>query len=357
MKTGISYADRVCFLRTLKQDQKAIASARSMQYTRLGSTGMQVSRICLGTMSLGNSEEWMVEDDKARPIVNRALDLGVNFFDTANVYSKGRSEEIVGELLKDHRDDVVIATKVRLSTGEGPNREGLSRYHIMDQARKSLKRLQTDRIDLYQIHRWDYATPIEETLVALTDLVRKGMVNYIGASSMWSWQFAKALFTSDRLGLARFVSMQNHYNLCYREEEREMTPFCEDQGIALIPWSPLARGFLTGRYKRGGKTDTPRYRSDKYFAERFFRPEDFDVVERAEEIAKEKDVTVSQIALAWLLHKGVCAPIIGATKVEHLEDAVSSLEVRLSPDDMKRLEEPYKPHRIIGPLPVPESGS
>ena len=296
----------------------------------------------------------MVEDDKARPIVNRALDLGVNFFDTANVYSKGRSEEIVGELLKDHRDDVVIATKVRLSTGEGPNREGLSRYHIMDQARRSLKRLQTDRIDLYQIHRWDYATPIEETLVALTDLVRKGMVNYIGASSMWSWQLAKALFTSDRLGLARFVSMQNHYSLCYREEEQEMIPFCKDQCIALIPWSPLARGFLTGRYKRGGKVDTARYRSDKYFAERFFKPEDFDVVERAEEIAKEKGVTVSQIALAWLLHKGVCAPIIGATKVEHLEDAVSSLDVKLSSEDMKRLEEPYKPHRIIGPLPLPE---
>ena len=296
----------------------------------------------------------MVEDDKARPIVNRALDLGVNFFDTANVYSKGRSEEIVGELLKDHRDDVVIATKVRLSTGEGPNREGLSRYHIMDQARRSLKRLQTDRIDLYQIHRWDYATPIEETLVALTDLVRKGMVNYIGASSMWSWQLAKALFTSDRLGLARFVSMQNHYSLCYREEEQEMIPFCKDQCIALIPWSPLARGFLTGRYKRGGKADTARYRSDKYFAERFFKPEDFDVVERAEEIAKEKGVTVSQIALAWLLHKAVCAPIIGATKVEHLEDAVSSLDVKLSSEDMKRLEEPYKPHRIIGPLPLPE---
>jgi len=308
-------------------------------------------------MSFGNSEEWMVEIDKARPIVKRALDLGVNFFDTANVYSNGRSEEIVGELLKDHRDSVVIASKVRLSTGEGPNKEGLSRYHIMDQARKSLKRLKTDKIDLYQTHRWDYSTPIEETLVALNDLVRQGMVNYIGTSSMYAWQLAKALFTSDRLGVARFISMQNHYSLCYREEEREMIPFCKDQGIAMIPWSPLARGFLTGRYKRGGKADSPRYRSDKYFADRFFKPEDFDVVERAEEIAKEKEVTVSQIALAWLLHKGVCAPIIGATKVEHLEDAVGSLEVKLSSDDMKRLEEPYKPHRIIGPLPLPEPAS
>jgi len=306
-------------------------------------------------MSFGNSEEWMIEIDKARPIVKRALDLGVNFFDTANVYSTGRSEEIVGELLKDHREDVVLATKVRLSTGEGPNKEGLSRYHIMDQVKKSLKRLQTDRIDLYQIHRWDYSTPIEETLVPLNDLVRQGMVNYIGASSMFAWQFTKALYTSDRLGIARFVSMQNHYNLCYREEEREMIPLCKDQKIALLPWSPLARGFLTGRYKRGKAADSPRYRTDKYFAERFFQPEDFDVVERVEEVAKEKGVTPSQIALAWLLHKGVCAPIIGATRVDHVEEAVSSLDVKLSADDMKRLEEKYKPHRIIGPLPIPET--
>jgi len=306
-------------------------------------------------MSFGNSEEWMIEIDKARPIVKRALDLGVNFFDTANVYSAGRSEEIVGELLKDHREDVVLATKVRLSTGEGPNKEGLSRYHIMDQVKKSLKRLQTDRIDLYQIHRWDYSTPIEETLVPLNDLVRQGMVNYIGASSMFAWQFTKALYTSDRLGIARFVSMQNHYNLCYREEEREMIPLCKDQKIALLPWSPLARGFLTGRYKRGKAADSPRYRTDKYFAERFFQPEDFDVVERVEEVAKEKGVTPSQIAVAWLLHKGVCAPIIGATRVDHVEEAVSSLDVKLSADDMKRLEEKYKPHRIIGPLPIPET--
>jgi aryl-alcohol dehydrogenase (NADP+) len=308
-------------------------------------------------MSFGNSEEWMIEIDKVEPILKRALDLGVNFFDTANVYSNGKSEEIVGELLRDHRDDVVIATKVRLKVGEGPNREGLSRYHIMRQVKKSLKRLQTDRIDLYQTHRWDYSTPIEETLLTLNDLVRQGMVNYIGTSSMFVWQFAEALATSDLLGIARFVSMQNHYNLCYREEEREMIPYCKDQGIALIPWSPLARGFLTGRYKRGGKADTARYRSDKYFAERFFKPEDFDVVERVEEIAREKGVTVSQIALAWLLHKGICAPIIGATKVDHLEDAVSSLEVKLSSDDMMRLEDPYKPHRIIGPLPIPEQTS
>ena len=326
-----------------------------MEYHRLGSTGLHVARICVGTMSFGNSEEWMIEIDKAKPIVKRALDLGVNFFDTANVYSTGRSEEIVGELLKDHREDVVLATKVRLRTGEGPNKEGLFRYHIMDQVKKSLKRLQTDRIDLYQIHRWDYSTSIEETLVTLNDLVRQGMVNYIGASSMFAWQFAKALYTSDRRGIARFVSMQNHYNLCYREEEREMIPLCKDQKIALLPWSPLARGFLTGRYKRGKAADSPRYRTDKYFAERFFQPEDFDVVERVEEVAKEKGVTPSQIALAWLLHKSVCAPIIGATKVDHVEEAVNSLDVKLSTDDVKRLEEKYKPHRIIGPLPIPET--
>ena len=299
-------------------------------------------------MSFGNTEEWMVEIDKARPIVKRAIDLGVNFFDTANLYSNGRSEEIVGELLKDQRDDVVIATKVRLKVGEGPNKEGLSRYHILQQATKSLKRLRTDRIDLYQIHRWDYSTPIEETLLALNDLVRQGTVGYIGASSMWAWQFAKALFSSDRLGIARFVSMQNHYNLCYREEEREMIPLCRDQGIGLIPWSPLARGFLTGRYKRGKTPGTSRYKTDKYFAERFFRPEDFDVVERVEEVAKEKGVTTAQIALAWLLHKGVNAPIIGATKAEHIDEAVGSIDLQLSDDDMRRLEEPYQTHRILG---------
>jgi len=299
-------------------------------------------------MSFGNSEEWMVELEKAKPIVKRAVDLGVNFFDTANLYSNGRSEEIVGELLKGHRDDVVIATKVRLKVGEGPNREGLSRYHILQQVRKSLKRLQTDRIDLYQIHRWDYGTTIEETLLTLNDLVRQGTVGYIGASSMWAWQFAKALFTSDHFGIARFVSMQNHYNLCYREEEREMIPLCKDQGIGLIPWSPLARGFLTGRYKRGKAPSTSRYKTDKYFAERFFRPEDFDVVERAEEVAKEKGATAAQIALAWLLHKGVNAPVIGATKVEHIDEAVGSVDIQLSDVDMAKLEEPYKIHRILG---------
>jgi len=319
-----------------------------MQYVRLGNAGVKVSRVCLGCMSFGNDVEWKIEIDKARPIVKRALELGINFFDTANVYSRGRSEEIVGELLKDYRDDVVIATKVYGKMGDKPNESGLSRVHVMKQIEASLKRLKTDHVDLYQIHRWDYDTSIEETLRTLDDLVRHGKVRYIGASSMWSWQFAQALWTSDRLGLERFVSMQNHYNLCYREEEREMIPLCRDQGIALIPWSPLAGGFLTGKYRRGVTPDSPRYRSGRFLAERLSRPEEFDAVERAEEVAKELGVPVAQIALSWLLHKGVTAPIIGATKVEHVEDAVSAVEIKLSDEQMKRLEEPYGPHLIMG---------
>lgn len=319
-----------------------------MQYVRLGNAGVKVSRICLGCMSFGNDVEWKIEIDNARAIVKRALELGINFFDTANVYSKGRSEEIVGELLKHYRDDIVIATKVYGKMGDKPNERGLSRVHVMRQIEASLKRLKTDHVDLYQIHRWDYEAPIEETLRTLDGLVHHGKVRYIGASSMWSWQFAKALWVSDCLGLERFVSMQNQYSLCYREEEREMIPLCRDQGIALIPWSPLAGGFLTGKYRRGVTPNSPRYRSGRFLAERLSRLEEFDVVERAEEVAKELGVPVGQVALSWLLHKGVTAPIIGATKVEHVEDAVSAVELRLSDDQIKRLEEPYKPHSIMG---------
>lgn len=290
----------------------------------------------------------MIEIEKATPIMKRALDLGINLFDTANVYSNGRSEEIVGEFLKDHRDDIVIATKVMHEVGEGPNDSGLSRLHILREVENSLSRLKTDHIDLYQIHRWDHETPIEETLLALDSLVKSGKVRYIGASSMFAWQFAKALFTSDILKISRFVSMQNHYNLCYREEEREMNPLCKDQGVGLIPWSPLGRGFLSGKYKRGEVPNTPRIRGDSILRPRFFKPEDFDVVEQAEEIAKEKGITTAQIALAWLLHRGVTAPVIGATKVEHVEEAAAAIEVKLSSDDMKRLEEPYKIHPILG---------
>lgn len=290
----------------------------------------------------------MIEMDSARPIIERAMDLGVTYFDTSNSYSRGRSEEILGECVKGRRDDVVVATKVRGVMGNRPNDWGLSRFHIMHQIKASLKRLQMDHVDLYQIHRWDYTTPIEETMRTLDDVVRNGLAYYIGASSMWAWQFLKALYTSDRLGLERFISMQNYYNLCYREEEREMIPLCRDQGIGLIPWSPLARGFLTGKYTRGQSLASPRYRSDRLLAEGYFRPEDFDILEEVLRVAKGKGVTASQIALAWLLHKGVVAPIVGATKVEHIEQAVEAVSVRLSSDDIRRLEAPYKPRPVTG---------
>jgi aryl-alcohol dehydrogenase (NADP+) len=299
-------------------------------------------------MSFGTHEKWMIPLGEARAVIKKALDLGINFFDTANVYSGGDSENIVGKLLKGVRDDVVIATKVYFPVGEGPNDSGLSRFHIMREVDRSLKRLRTDRIDLYQIHRWDYGTPIRETLETMDDLVHKGKVRYIGASSMYAWQFAKALHTSEMHALVRFVSMQNHYNLVYREEEREMIPLCADEKIAIIPWSPLARGFLSGKYRRDGKLKSKRYAHDTYLSRRYFRPEDFDVVERAEEVAAEKGVSTAQIALAWLFKKGVTAPVIGATKVKHIEEAVESLYVSLDVDDVRRLEEPYRPHPILG---------
>lgn len=319
-----------------------------MQYVSLGRAGVKVSRICLGCMSFGKDAPWKIEIDEARKIVKRAIDLGINFFDTANVYSLGRSEEITGECLKGYRDSVVIATKVRLPMGDRPNDYGLSRRHIIDQIKHSLRRLQTDHVDLYQIHRWDYSTPVEETMRALNYVVHRGMAHYIGASSMFAWQFLKALNTSDRLGLERFVSMQNHYNLLYREEEREMIPLCKEEGIAILPWSPLARGFLTGKYERGEIPKTPRYQSDKPLAERYFKPEDYDVVETVQAVAKEKGVTPAQISLAWLLHKGVTSPIIGATRVEHIEEAVASLEVKLDAEGMERLEKDYQPHPVLG---------
>jgi aryl-alcohol dehydrogenase (NADP+) len=319
-----------------------------MEYVRLGRTGMKVSKICLGCWSFGNQSEWMIEIDKAKPIIERALDLGVNFFDTANTYSKGRSEEILGEVLEHRRLDVILASKVYSEMGNGPNDRGLSRLHISRQIDESLRRLRTDNLDLYQIHRWDYSTPIEETLSTLDDLVHAGKTNYIGASSMWAWQMAEALWTSDRLGYVRFESMQNHYNLCYREEEREMIPLCKDKLVSLIPYSPLARGFLTGKYRRGENPENVRYKSESLLRERFFRPEDFNVVERVDELARNKDVTSAQVALAWHFHKGVTAPIIGATKVDHVEEAVASLDVRLTSDDVRYIEEPYQPRAVIG---------
>ena len=320
----------------------------SMQYVKLGRTGVKVSRICLGCMSFGNAGEWYLEIDKARPIVERALDLGINFFDTANAYSRGRSEEIIGELLKDRREEVIIATKIYFPMGSGTNENGLSRVHIHHQVRRSLERLQTDYIDLYQTHRWDYETPIEETLTTLNDLVRHGKVRYIGASSMHAWQFAKSLWTSSRLGLERFETMQNHYSLSYREEEREMIPLCHDQQIGLIPWSPLGGGLLTGKYKRGVKLDSPRLRADTFLRESWAQTDSFDVVERLTEVASGKGVTPSQVALAWLLERDVTSPIIGATKLSHVEEAVEAVDVHLSSSDVKLLEEPYKLQPISG---------
>jgi aryl-alcohol dehydrogenase-like predicted oxidoreductase len=319
-----------------------------LQYVNLGNAGTKVSRICLGCMSFGNQAQWQIELDEAKKLVKKSIDLGITFFDTANEYSSGRSEEILGECLKGYRDDVVVATKVGFPMGHGPNDVGLSRLHVMQQIKASLRRLQMDHVDLYQIHRWDCEVPIEETMRTLNDIVRNQMVHYIGASSMLAWQFLKALYTSERLGLERFVSMQNHYNLIYREEEREMIPLCKQEGIAILPWSPLARGFLTGKYKRGQSAATVRYKSDRLLGERYFRQEDFDVTEAVEALAKDKGVSPARIALAWLLEKEVTAPVIGATRIEHIEEAVAALDVKLDAEDLRRLETPYSPHPLMG---------
>ena len=315
-----------------------------MEYVRLGQTGLKVSRICLGCMSFGNEAAWMVDGEGAKRVLGRAWDLGINFYDTANVYSSGRSEEIVGEFLQGRRDEAVLATKVRWGMGQGPNRQGLSRGHIMWQVEESLRRLKTDHVDLYQIHRWDYETPIEETLSALTDLVRGGKVRYIGASSMWGWQFAKALYASDMKGYARFVSMQDLYNLLYREEEREMIPLCRAEGVALIPWSPTAAGFLSGKYFENGKLasregDSQRVAPGTMGHSRYVgKPQNDQIVGRVLEVAKQKGATPNQVALAWLLTKGVTSPIIGTSKVEHLEEMVGALGVKISENEAKYLE-------------------
>ncbi|HKY54348.1 MAG TPA: aldo/keto reductase, partial [Anaerolineales bacterium] len=279
-------------------------------------------------------------------------DAGINFFDTADVYSLGESERVTGNILKKlvvKRENIVVATKVHGQMSDDVNDRGLSGKHILDSIDKSLQRLQMDYVDLYQIHRWDYSTPIEETMAALNDVVRAGKVRYIGASSMFAWQFAKALHTSEKHGWTKFISMQNHYNLVYREEEREMIPLCIDQGIGLIPWSPMARGFLAGNRRRGGGGETARANSDPFGNEMYFRDEDFVVTDCVAEVAKERDVSPAQIALAWVLNKPyVHSPIIGATKMEHLDQAIAALEIKLSEDEVKKLEEPYKPHPVLG---------
>jgi len=325
-----------------------------MQYVNLGKTGLKVSRLCLGMMSYGSKKwrEWVLEEQEAKPFVQRALDAGINFFDTADVYSTGESERITGKLLRElgvKRENVIVATKVHGQMSDDINDRGLSRKHILDSIDRSLQRLQMDYVDLYQIHRWDHETPIEETLEALNDVVRAGKARYIGASSMFAWQFSKALQTSEKHGWTKFVSMQNHYNLIYREEEREMIPLCIDQGIGLIPWSPMARGFFAGDRKRGGGGETVRANNDPFGKSMYFREEDFTVAGYVADVAKGRGVTGSQIALAWILSKPhVAAPIIGATKMDHLNQAIAASDIKLSDDEIKQLEEPYQPHPVLG---------
>jgi aryl-alcohol dehydrogenase-like predicted oxidoreductase len=324
-----------------------------MEYVNLGTTGLRVSRVCLGMMSFGahESRPWALSESEAEPIVRRAVEGGITFFDTADVYNGGQSEVVTGRVLPKllTREELVIATKVHGRTMPGENGRGLSRKHVMASIDASLGRLGLDYVDLYQIHRWDPTTPIAETMEALHDVVKAGKARYIGASSMFAWQFAKAQATAERQGGTRFVSMQNHVNLVYREEEKEMIPFCIDQGIAVLPWSPLARGLLAGNKTREGERLTTRAGTDP-FGDSLYTPEvDFDVVDRAAEIASERGVPSAQVALAWLLrHPGVTAPIVGATKVEPVDDALAAERLELSDDEVARLEEPYVPHAISG---------
>ena len=323
-----------------------------MEYTRLGNTGLKVSRICLGTMTYGTSKwrDWVLDEEASRPFIQRALEVGINFFDTADMYSNGESEKVVGRALKDlaRREQVVIATKVYHPMGDKPNRGGLSRKYILHAIDDSLRRLGTDYVDLYQIHRWDKETPIEETLEVLHDVVRSGKARYIGASSMWAWQFAQALYVADLHGWTRFVSMQDHYNLVYREEEREMLPLCRDQGIGVIPWSPLARGFLAGNRTRDKSGETTRSKTDDFAHRLYYQESDFQVVDRVEELANRRGVRPAQIALAWLLQQpGITAPILGASQSYHLEDAVAALDLYLSDEERRFLDELYQPHAVL----------
>ena len=321
-----------------------------MEQVRLGSTGLQVSRICLGCMSYGESDRgthaWTLDEETSRPFIKKALELGITFFDTANVYSNGSSEEILGRAIRDfaNRDDLVIATKVHGWMRKGPNAGGLSRKVIMREVDDSLRRLGTDYIDLYQIHRWDPLTPIEETLEALHDIVRAGTVRYLGASSMWAWQFAKALHTADAHGWTRFVSMQDHYNLLNREEEREMLPLCADEGVGVIPWSPLARGRLT----RDWNATTPRSETDE-FGKTLYLESDHVIVDRVGAVAAARGIPRAQVALAWVLaNPVVTAPIVGATKMVHLEDAAAAVSLKLTAEELASLEQPYEPHPVAG---------
>jgi 1-deoxyxylulose-5-phosphate synthase len=330
-----------------------VSGDSDVKYVNLGTTGLRVSRVCLGMMSYGNDSDrpWVLDEDTAEPIVKAAADGGITFYDTADVYSGGASEVATGRLLPKFfkRDEVVVATKVFSPVGPGQNDRGLSRKHIMSGIDASLRRLDMDYVDLYQIHRWDNHTPIEETMEALHDVVRAGKARYIGASSMYAWQFAKAQHVAETHGFTRFVSMQNHYNLIYREEEREMIPLCIDQGVGVIPWSPLARGVLAGNRTREGERRTTRANSDAFGDTLYREPSDFDVVDRNARVAGARDVPPAQIALSWLLHRpGMTAPIIGATRLGHLEDALAAEELELTPAEINQLEELYVPHPVLG---------
>jgi aryl-alcohol dehydrogenase-like predicted oxidoreductase len=324
-----------------------------MRYINLGKTGLKVSRLCLGAMTYGSKKwrSWVLDEDESRPFFRRAFEAGINFVDTADMYSAGASEEVVGRAVRElsSRDNIVIATKVFFPTGKAANDRGLSRKHILSAIDASLRRLGTDYVDLYQIHRFDPETPIEETVEALHSVVRSGKARYIGASSMYAWQFARMLHAADALGMTRFVAMQDHYNLVYREEEREMIPLCISEGIGVIPWSPLARGFLAGNRTREKGGDTERSRTDDYAHRMYYGESDFQVVDRVGELARRRGVQPAQIALAWLLHKpGVTAPIVGSSKIEQLEQAIGALDIALSEEEVSTLEEPYTPHRVLG---------
>jgi len=325
-----------------------------MEYVNLGNTGLKVSRICLGCMTYGSSKwrDWILDEDAAKPFFRQAVEAGINFFDTADVYSGGASEEVTGRALKEFagtREQYVLATKLCGAMGPSPNEKGLSRKHVMHAIDNSLKRLGLDYVDLYQIHRFDPETPIEETIAALDDVVKAGKALYVGASSMFAWQFAKYLSTADAMGAARFVSMQNHYNLIYREEEREMMPLCREEGIGVIPWSPLARGFLAGNRRRQDKGETARAKSDEFAHMMYYQESDFAVVDRLSELSGKRGISNARLALAWLLHQpGVTAPIVGASKPGHLADAIAATEVKLDAAEIKALEEPYVPHRVLG---------
>jgi len=331
-----------------------------MEYVSFGATGLKVSKIALGTMGFGSRtwRKWALDEEESRPIIRRALELGITFFDTADVYSLGLSEEILGRAIKSFgppRHRLVIATKAFLPMSDDANDAGLSRKHLFHSIDGSLKRLGTDYVDVFQIHRWDPRTPIEETLTALHDIVKAGKALYIGASTMFAWQFAKMVYTADRLGLTRPVSMQPYYNLLYREEEREMIPFCRAEGIAVIPYSPIARGFVTGQRRLGDFGDTVRAKTDEYMKKLYYKPEDFAVVERISQVARNRGLPNVQIALAWVLHQpGITAPIVGVTKIEQIDELVGALNVRLDAAELEALSEVYRPREVIADLPRPK---